>query len=93
MRAQQGFIVGLVKFSSDLSSEESFAVDPTFTDEPVQTPSHWMISGKIALDEPIPYTPNVSWTRIKENELKEKFQEILMEHGEVQRYIPKPKVA
>jgi len=85
--------VGLIKFSSDVSSEESFVIDPIFTNEPVETPSHWVISGKIVLEEPIPCTPNVSWTRIKDKDIQKKFQEILIQHGEQQPEIPKPKVA
>ena len=92
MRRDQGFIVALVKFSADVSSEEALNIDPIFTDQPQKTEHHWVVEDTIDLIEPIPYSPNVSWTRISESPIKKVLKDILDTHGEIQPVLPQPQV-
>ena len=67
-------------------------MDPVFTDTPTDSKFHWAVESVIRLDEPFEYKPNVSWTRIEENDIKIFLQEVLVRNGESQPYIPPPKV-
>ena len=94
MVESQGLVTCLpvLKFSGNVSKVVAHEMDPVFTNTPRESGFHQAVESVIPLDEPFQYTPNVSWTRIEENDIKIALRDVLTRNGESQPFIPKPKV-
>jgi len=88
LKQTSGKLAGIVRFSGSVDYESALEIDNVFT---MRTPHHWKVTGVFPLEQPIPYSCNLCWTRVHELEVRKTLTALLRKHNLKQPFIPIPK--